>query len=491
MQEIINEFNVAMSGEDIFLAWHNELRLRQQLRTNAAEDLIRIETNEEFKFLQRCLYYGPEKDLFFKILYQNIASLTILNCTLQAPPDLISGFFNFLADNIVAYKPPARDLQFLLNMFREEFRPNFVDIINNMDTELCAHLLARTSNKELRKLFKHRQKHISSDKQLEHYGLIDRLGSSKKYPTIFGDKIEIMAAAANVLKFAQNFNLSTTPLNRESVKVLLDSADMLFRAGLLADCLAILTKMVNRTGTDEQSLLQSDEEPYCLQINNLLRKLLPIYSLLASPTDSHRYVLELYRSLFPGFFPDPASLLYLDIHTIVMASLQGHRQYARYELAQKAGKILGLRPDDSVASILLKSENEMTLEDFSGLERAIKQRIPYYPHEVYIIMEVLRLWHSESRITFNRATAANLLNYYLQFFAWIPATPFMNEQVQSQLGQLADEESRTAGERILTIIRETSRVDLDTNIVPKNINSDFEVDKLRQQLLLSKFMGVF
>lgn len=481
MQELINEFNVAMSDKDIFLAWQNEMRLRQQIRTNAGREMIRIETSDEFKFLQRCLFYGPEQDVFFDIVYRNIASLTILNCTLQASPDLISGFFDYLARNIVAFKPPARDLQFLLTMYREEFRPYFIEIINNMDAELCGHLLARTSNKDLRKLLKHGQEHTTRDERPEHYGLIDRAVPLDKYPTIFGDKIQIMAAAVNALTAGQNYNLSSTPLNRESVNTLLDSADMLFRAGLLSDCLAILTKMVNRPGMDEQSLLLSSEEPFCQQINGLLRKVLPIYSLLASPTDSHRYVLELYRSLFPGFSPDPASLLYLDIHTIVMASLQGHRQYARYELAQKAGKIQGFRPDDSVASILLKSKNVITLEEYSGLEQAIKQRIVHYPHEVYIIMEVLRLWHSEGRMTFNRETAANLLNHYLRFFAWIPAKPFMNEQVQSQLGLLADEETRSAGERILMVIQE----------MPQSTNSDSEVYKLRQQLLLGKFMGVF
>jgi hypothetical protein len=106
-------------------------------------------------------------------------------------------------------------------------------------------------------------------------------------------------------------------------------------------------------------------------------------------------------------------------------------------------------------------------------------------------MEVLRLWHNEGRITFSRKTATTLLNHYLQFFAWIPASPFMNEQVQSQLGLLAAEEPRSAGERILTIIQQTSPADLVANQMSDGKTLDHEDYIIRQQLLLSKFMGVF
>ena len=491
MQEIITKFNISLSEEDLFLAWQNELRLRQQIRTTAGREVFLIESNDEFKFLQRCLYYGPRQDLFFEILYRNMANITILNCVLQAPPALIRGFLKFLARNILEQKPPARDLQFLINIYREEFRADFEQLINNMDSGLCAHLLARTSNNDLHQLLKHRQFNIPREDQPEYYGLINPSYASNEYPTIYGDKIQIIASAVKALKASQSFNLSATPLNRESIEALLDGTDMLFRAGLLSDCLAILTRMVNAPGIDDQSLLLSNEEPYYQQIDGLLRKVLPIYSLLLSPAAPHRYALELYRSLFPGFRPDPASLLYLDIHSIVIASLQGHHQYTHYELAQKGGKIMAFRPDDTVASTLLKSENKMVPEDLSGLEQAIKQRIPYQPHEVYVIMEVLRLWEREGRISFNRISAANLLNGYLQFFNWIPAAPFMNEQVQSQLGPIADEETRTACERILTIIQDSSRIDLVNHRMPTSKFSDHEVHKLRQQLLLSKYMGVF
>jgi len=490
MQEIIKEFNVSISGEDLFLAWQNELRLRQLTRTNADQEAILIENNDEFQFLKRCFYYGPKPELFYEALFQNMANLTIVTCVLQSPPKLISGFLNFLGQYIQEYKPPAQDLQFLINMYRKEFRADFIELINKMNPELCAHLLARTSNNELRELLKHREVPAPIEDQAEHYGLINQ-NPLDEYPTIYGDKIQIMIAAVKLLKASQSINLLATPLSRESLESLLDGADMLFRAGLLADCLAILTQIINSPGMEADSLLLSSEETSHQKFDRLLRGVLPIYSLLLSPGDPHRYALELYRSLFPGFYPDPASLLYLDIHSIVMASLQGHRQYAHYELAQKGGKILSFRPDDTAASILLKSGNKRRQEDLLGLEQAIKERMPFHPHEVYIIMEILRLWQREGRITLTRLSASNLLNGYLQFFNWIPARPFMNEQVQNQLGLIADEKTRTAGERILAIIHELSQVDLVNHKMTAGKISDYEIYQLRQRLLLSNFMGVF
>jgi len=490
MQEIITEFNNSQAGEDLFLSWQNELSLRKQIRSDLSLNAVIIENNDEFQFLKRCLYYGPKRQLFFEILYQNMANLIILTCVMQSPPEFISGFLGFLRLHILKHKPPARELQFLITMYREEFRSDFIELVNEMDQELCTHLLARTSNNDLRDLINHRELHIPKKVQSEHYGLADS-HPADDYPTIYGDKIQIMTAAIKALKASQSLDLSATSLNRETVEILLDSGDMLFRAGLLADCLAILTRMVNRPGMDNYSLLLSNEEPYYQRTDGLLRKVLPIYALLVNPTDPHRYALELYRSLFPGFGPDPASLVYLDIHSIVMASLQGHRQYANYELAQKGSKILSIRPDDSVASILLKSGNQMTGEDLSGLEQAIRQRMPYHPHEVYIIMEVLRFWQHEGRIILTRLAASNLLNGYLQFFSWIPAVPFMNEHVLNQLGLLVDEKTRTACEQVLAIIQESSRIDSAAYMDQVSNNSDYEVYKLQQKLLMSKFMGVF
>jgi len=487
MKTIINKFNVSSSGEDLFLFWQDEFQLRQQIRVAADRERVRLEGSEEFDFLKRCLYYGPKKEIFFAILYQNMASLPILNRVREAPLTFIIEFLRFIAGHILNQNPPARDLQFLINMYQEEFRPYYIELLSAMDTDLCAHLLFRTSNNNLRDLLKARQDQISKEYHFKHYGLIDASLSKYDYPTIYGDKIQLMAAAAQTLKACQ---LQTSPLGRDTIKILLDGADLLFRAGLLADCLALLARMLQHQEIDDQIRLLSNEDPFHKQINVILRKTLPIYSLLVNPSDPHRYALELYRNLFPGFNPDLVSLLYLDIHSIVIASMQGHRQYARYELAQKAANIFNGRPDDLLAAVLLRWGKKSTIDDLSELEQLIKNRMLAQPHEAYVIMEVLRLWLQDGSIILDRLTATNLLRGYLQLFYWLPGAPFMNEMLLKQLGPFVDEEVRKTGEQIVAAIHESSFQDYMQNLSELKI-TDQAKDKLQQQLCLSKYMGVF
>ena len=141
---------------EMIYSWLGKMNfvLRQLTRTNADREAILIENNDDFQFLKRCFYYGPKPELFYEALFQNMANLTIVTCVLQSPPKLISGFLNFLGQYIQAYKPPSNNLQFLINMYRKEFRADFIGLINKMNPELCAHLLARTSNNELSGTFK-------------------------------------------------------------------------------------------------------------------------------------------------------------------------------------------------------------------------------------------------------------------------------------------------------------------------------------------------
>lgn len=492
MQELITEFNTSLSSENLLLSWQKELVLRRRMRHDAGPELVRIENKDEFKFLQRSLYYGPGRDLFFEMLFRNMNSQTVLNCVLEAPRALISNFLSFLTRSILVSNASPGDWQFLINMYREEFRTEFTELINHMNAEQCAYLTARTGNHDLRRLLKRRQADIidSSRPEKDLNTASQGIDIQADYPTMYGDKIKTMTAAIKALKDGQNFDLSVTPLNRGALKALLNGGDALFRAGLLSDCLVILTRIATSPDMDEQSLLLSGEHFYYQQIDGLLRKVLPIFSFLASPFDPHRYALELYRNLFPGFRPDTASLLYLDIQALVMASLQGHHRYANYELAQKAAKILALRPDDTVASTLLKSRTKLNSADVAVMEIAVGNRMPLYPHEAFTTMEIIRLWLREDRIKLGKSSAANLLNGYRQLYYWIPAAPFMNEQVLNQLGPVVDDETRTACEHIIAVMQETSQPGLNFK-KPEGKTAGYEMTKLHRQLLLSKYMGVF
>ncbi|MFA7077723.1 MAG: hypothetical protein WC147_04810, partial [Syntrophomonas sp.] len=105
MQTIINKFNVSSSGEDLFLSWRDEFQLRQQIRGAADWEGVRLDSSEEFDFLKRALYYGPRKEVFFAILYQNMTSLPILNCVREASSTFIVEFLRFIAGHILKQNP--------------------------------------------------------------------------------------------------------------------------------------------------------------------------------------------------------------------------------------------------------------------------------------------------------------------------------------------------------------------------------------------------
>ncbi|PKM77263.1 MAG: hypothetical protein CVU90_08125 [Firmicutes bacterium HGW-Firmicutes-15] len=480
MQTVINEFNKTLAHEDLFGSWKDEIRLRSEIRTaSVAWEGVQIDNAEAFGFIKRSLYYGNKPVEFFMILFQNMHNQTILNCVLESTPAFKVNFLHSLTNYILDQKPQSKDLLFLINMYQEELYSSFAEVIGAMDNELCSYLLPRTTNKALRKLIKSRQTQIAKQSQQVHYGLIDPLHPNNDYPTIYGDKIQIMAEAITYFKASRH----------ESIPALLDGAELLYRAGLLTDCLAILTEMVKQK-EDENVPFLCSEEPYFQQINQLLRKTLPIYTLLVNPAEPHWYALELYRSLYPGFNPDPASLLYLDIYTIIVANLQGYHQYARYELTQKAVKILSYRPDDLVARFLQNPGEKANKEAAAELELAITQRTTALPHESFVIMELLRLWQQEKRLTLEQEVAVRLFKHYQHFFHWIPGSTFINEQMLQQLGPLLNKSTRNTGKLIVSAIQEASLDKLSTkNKSNQGINVQ-ENNFLHKQLLMGQFMEV-
>jgi len=234
-------------------------------------------------------------------------------------------------------------------------------------------------------------------------------------------------------------NCSSEQLNQTWPSIL-KSCNKLFKAGLLSDSLAIMSELI--ADFDNYQSITINQESFYKQINQIVRKTLPLYALLSDSEYPHRYALEIYRTLFPGLNPDPASLLYLDIYTILTASLQGYRRYAHYELVQTAGKILNFRSDDPLALFLHKSGEKAGSADLSPLKMILEQQNAAFPHETFVILELQRLWQQEGRSNFNKEYATQLLQTYLQFFHWIPSSVFINKEIMQQLGPLADKAVR-------------------------------------------------
>ncbi|MDD4802143.1 MAG: hypothetical protein PHF24_04270, partial [Syntrophomonas sp.] len=325
MQNIINDYAKLIGTGDLFHLWQDEYKLRTTLRNvSAAGGSVEIKSREEYYFFKRSLYYNNPAN-FFIILFKNMHHMPVLNCVLESGPAFKTDFFYYLLTYILEQRPPAPDLLFLINIYQDNLHSFFEEVVDVMDDELCSYLLPRTIKKPLRKVLKARKNRLSEQARGKSEDLLQPVYANNEYPTIFGDKIQIITSAINLLKSEHS----------DSLDSLLDGAEMLFKAGLLTDCLAVLVELA-KCQANKNPLFLFREEAYCQKMQQILRKALPFYSLLVCPGDSYRYALRLYRGLFPGFKPDTASLIYLDIHVIAAANLQGYQQYASYEIAQKA-----------------------------------------------------------------------------------------------------------------------------------------------------------
>jgi len=487
MRVIIDEFNDALAQEDVFHFWQDELRLRQAGRTAVIQpEACLLNSREEFYFIKRSLYYGDKKDDFFTIVYRNMHNISVINCLQESPPNFIASFLKYIKDDILPRHPLPQDLVFLINMYRDDLHPYFEDLINAMDDQLCTHLISRTGNLALRDLFSTRQTRIAQDNRQDHYGLTKLGPWNRDFPTIYGDKIKLMAAAITSLKKGQILQ-AAEPMSFSYWPALIEGSDLLFKAGLLADSLSIIAELI-ATPRPYETSFPLDQEMLYKQINQILRRAVPLYALLSNPVQPHSCALDIYRMLFPGFSPDPASILYLDIYAVVLARLQGDRRYAHYELMQKSAKILNRRPDDLVASSLLKTTEQADSDDQTVFEEAAAQRRTSLPHESLVIMDVLRWWLKEARITMSRESASNLLQAYQQLYQWIPNPIFLNKPLLEHLGPLVDKSTRKMAERMVIL-----QVDLSGKTSPDKLRADIhshEYGYLQRQLLLGRFMGV-
>ena len=472
---VMQEYSESGSS-DLMVEWQTELRLRQEFRQAANWEEVHPASPNEIEFARRSLYYGNQVENFWQIIFHHLEDGIIINWILGASEYLLNDFWHYL----IAYlgnKPQQPDkLDFLVSLYQDRFRSQYIDLIQLLDQPVCEHLLARTTNQSFREILRTRMNSLRQVTFLDPYDLIKAVPKSAgKFPTLYGDKIENIRAAVIELQKVQNTSRLSSP-GQEQIDSLLRGCDVLFRAGLWSDCLAIINKSI--TGSDQAWSLALNQEPYYKQVNQLLRRVVPIYSLIAYPAAPHRYALQMIRSFFPGFALEPISLIYLDLYSILAASLQGHRQYAAYELAQKASKVRSYRPNDFTADYLLQALNGELPAKPADLIREIEQKLPAQPHESLVTMGMWLWVNKQARRSNDQESANFLLNLYEQFYNWVPSHQFMNRHILDQLGRQADKKLVEAGEVQLSLYLGSSQAVRD------------KVDDEPMLKRLNKYLGV-
>lgn len=488
MKTIMKAFSTLAEQPDVFACWQEELQLRRRLRRSDAWQEVKIGTRTEYEFLQRSLFYGPQRDIFFAILINNLADQSVLSLLRDSDPGVVTGFMDYLANYIEKQHPPAASLGFLIHLYQDGYQPRYMRLIKVMDAQQCTYLMARTGNRDLRRMLK---EHLERIKDGKSGGIADQSARgriSQPWPTIHGDKIELLAEAAKVLKRKQD----SQPNNDNSDSRwdnLAEGAELLWQAGLLTDCIALLNRMIQDRDLEETFANAAGTPPLHRQVSRLLDRTLPLLGILAAPLHPRGWVLDNYRSLFPGFSPEPGSLLHLDLYAIVAAALQGRRQYAKYEIIQKAVQLQLLREDDPLAAALVQWDRTGVLDSTPTIIEGLAAKMKSQPHEAFTGLELLRYVHIQESKALDRPYATRMLEMYLQLFNWLPHAVFMNDPLVRQLGPLSDEDLRDEALKILAA-RQHDR-DYEAAGIPSSGATDKIEPVLKKKLRLSRDMGVF
>jgi len=490
MANILHELNKTAGQSNLGTAWEQELILRRQLRANPGQvDGLRPATTQELDFVYRALYLSPHCGLFWSWLYQNRDSGIVAQYLAQKPARFTAGFLTYLAEVIAAEQPAGRDLKLLISLFREELRSDYQDIIVHLNAGQCAYLEARTTNPGLRQMLQNRLDELSfalESKSIQH----TPAESGAELPGLYGGKLAVVASATKAVYTARSLQ-ETSPWQIGTIEALVEAAEMLFRAGLVADCLRVTSDLISQADNRVFSHIADPDGMLHKTVHQLLRKAIPIYCLLAQPVDPHGQALALYRSRFPGFKPDPGSLLYLDINTIALSSLLGFHHYGHLELVQKAAGLRQWRPDDALALILLnwhKPDQGMILK---VLEQVVSERFAALPHEAFTSLNLIRLARQEAKLDLDPPAAARLLQDYMRLFNWIPADAFINEDLLREISPLADDYGRRSAQAILLSLEDDANPGQNQSDRPKNRQTGGTPYLMPRGSVLKKLWGVY
>jgi len=477
----------ALPREDLFQFWQDELALKKELRNDLSEYReIRLGSEAECHFLRHSLAYGEHKALYYTILFLNMNCQPVQNAVINGPVEQYLDFLQFLPQVLRNEKPSPLAIQFLINMYREDFHAYFIDIVQSLTEPDCDYLLERTANKTLRQLLKDRRLEIVQQNNDAHYGLLNPCNNLPKYPAIYGDKIQIISRAIASIQSIANRDLHHS-IDISQQKCLLEIAELLFMAGLLDDCLGLLLLVYQQQNRPEISFTQDENSLTLKSMNKLLSKLLPNYFLLKYPLEAYRHSREFYQIYFPTLPADDNSMLYLEIYATLLNNYQGDPQYTMLEMTQHY-----IRKDQGENHILLdylQNPDHLAGDALSKIIQYAHENISVLPHASFIIMEIIRWLERVNQIGFTRDISNCLLDDYLKLFQWIPSPMFINRHIRNQLAAGVDESLKNEVNQILNLKSLYSFTELrELHIIKPDF---FANDSPAKQLLLGSFLGVF
>lgn len=488
MKEVLENYKQIQSA-DLFTIWKKELLLRSQIRERRGDLNLRVNTPDELHFLLRSLYFGGRKSEFWHILFNSLDVMPVITWLLNSPRWLINEFLTYLSWLIIDAHPEPNQLQFLVNIYQKDFHQAFAAIVNVIDLETCDYLLSRSANPELRSLLKKRKSDLITRKKDLFYGLSIDTKKISPYDTIYGDKIALLIRAIDSLDKG-NVNNFCDPYGAERFSLLLETCEIIFQCGLVEDCLAILFDLYEDYQQKNRLVAVIEDEKIYKQLSKLLRKVIPIYTLLLNHLKTYRVTLDIYNKYFPRFKPEPASLQYLNIYASIITGLNTTAKNIFYEILYKTEEISKYRPGEIPLLYQEEIANGVSTDHLIKLQNLVEQKLFSLPHEAFICMEYIRLIIVRKLVQPEKEYVSQLLRQYLYMWKWIPNQLFIHQHLFVQLVPLGSEQCRNEINQILTSIQDYNGDKLQKELINRPELFKKRDTTARLEVLTGKLLGV-
>lgn len=490
MESILDQFNQARQQEDLFLFWQDEFELRRLCRVSTSPELpLHITDDEEINFLFRSLYFSGHKNQFFSLLFDNLQQMPVLNWFNWVPDWLRDSFLAFLPWHIDNTKAQPAELMGLIRIYHDDHRQSFLPIVNLFNLETCNYLLPRTANPGFRKMIQIRQKSLLTARSEYSYGILNDNSRGLPYPTIFGDKLVVLRQAVDLLQ-RSNPGYFREPYGSERFQFLLQCAELMFRSGLIEDCLAFLLDSYEDYREKNRLIDVMEDMAIHKQFKKILRSLIPMYAIMKQPVQALHLAGEIYRRDFSQISPDEYSLYYLDLFASIYSGLYRQQPEIVYELVLKSGAINLYCSGEPEMLTSLEAQQGLSTERLGQLQQAYRQKMVGRPHEALVTMEMVRLLAQLGLNQLNHTQANHLLHSYLALWKWVPSHCFLNESIIEQLFPLADRHHRQEIERIQPWLNDHNGDKIKAELAAKPDLFRKKGEEIRRIILLSHFTGV-
>ncbi|NLB88415.1 MAG: hypothetical protein GX790_04195, partial [Syntrophomonadaceae bacterium] len=341
----------------------------------------------------------------------------------------------------------------------------------------------RTASKELRNILKAQQAYLEKKEQQLLYGFEPK--NLLPYPTIHGDKVNIILGTIHSLH--KNYaDFYTNSGEEEHFSNLIKTAQSLFEIGLVTDSLHMLIALYKHYQQEHRLVDQVQDEKIVRSLNKLVRRVLPVYSLLFEP-QAFDFALQVYNQYFTRLTPDIVSLTYLKLYdnlTLIPKDFTN----TLLELYQHVLKIRHMRPDE--IPLLLDSELNQGLseERLSEILYLAESKLISLPHEAFITLEFLRILNKNNYA--NSLDKDRLAENYIALFKWLPASLFINQSTYEDLIINTSFNIREQLEKTIRLVSYYHNHSIFTDVAEKPELFKLKNEELRRIILTGKYMGV-